>query len=125
MLVAFGLEAMLTDAGAQVIGPAGTLDQAMTLAESEAPSAGILDVLIGGEWVWPLARRLCDGGTPVLFYTGRLETDVIRAEWPDCAVVGKPAMDDTLLAALAGLGLGSSRVTTGDKESWRRRTSSE
>jgi hypothetical protein len=28
---------------------------------------------------------------PFAFYTGQTETDPIRAEWPRCAIVAKPA----------------------------------
>lgn len=102
-LVGFELETILGDAGAEVIGPAITLDEALLAAEHEPLSAAILDIRIGGRLVWPLARELVARHVPVLFYTGHFDTDSIRADWPNCAVVSKPASASTLLTAIAGI----------------------
>ncbi len=102
-LVGFELETMLADAGADVVGPSITLDEAMVAAEHEPLSAAILDIRIGGRMVWPLARELTARDVPVLFYTGQIDTESIRADWPQATVLAKPASSDTLLTAIAGI----------------------
>src|SRR5512132_362784 len=47
VFIALDLQATLTDAGAEVIGPSFTLEQAFTLASRENLSAAILDVRLG------------------------------------------------------------------------------
>ena len=100
-LVGFELETILADAGAEVVGPAVTLDEGMVAAEHETLTAAILDIRIGGRLVWPLAHELTWRGVPVLFYTGQLDTETIRADWPRATVIAKPAKADTLLAAVS------------------------
>ncbi len=102
-LVGFELETILADAGAEVVGPAITLDEAMVAAEHEPLSAAILDIRIGGRMVWPLARELIARNVPVVFYTGQIDTETIRTDWPRCTVVAKPATNQMLLAAVAAI----------------------
>ncbi len=102
-LVGFEIESTLADAGAEVIGPAITLDEAMLAAEHEPLSAAVLDIRIGGRMVWPLARELTARDVPVLFYTGQIDTEAIHADWPRSIVIAKPATSETLLTAVAGI----------------------
>ncbi len=77
--IAFELQATLTDAGAQVIGPSLTLAEAFALASRENLSAAVLDVRLGRDTIGPVARQLAARGIPFLFYTGQVETDPIRS----------------------------------------------
>jgi len=67
-------------------------------------------------WIAALARSQTRAGThragcllpgaarrPFAFYTGQTETDPIRAQWPDCEIVAKPAAPKAIVAAVAGL----------------------
>jgi hypothetical protein len=40
---------------------------------------------------------------PFAFYTGQTETDPIRADWPHCEIVAKPASPQAIVTAVAGL----------------------
>ena len=102
-LIALEVQASLTDAGAQVIGPSLTLAEAFALACRETLSAAVLDVRLGRDTVGPVARQLAARGIPFLFYTGQVETDSIRAEWPHCKIISKPASLRTLVGAVAAL----------------------
>jgi DNA-binding response OmpR family regulator len=57
-LLALSLEDMLKGAGAKVVGPAVTLDEAKRFATEEALSAALLDIRLDDDDVWPVARIL-------------------------------------------------------------------
>ena len=64
-------ELELGDAGAIVLGPIGTLEDALVLIRSEARIDGaVLDVNLGGEMAFPAADMLCERGVPFVFTTG-------------------------------------------------------
>lgn len=89
-LIADELATELADAGAVVLGPAGSIDRALALIEAEGRIDGaILDVNLGGEPVFPAAERLRARGVPFLFTTGydgsaipERFRDVVRCEKP-------------------------------------------
>src|SRR5262245_14062832 len=83
-LIALELAAVLSDAGAEVVGPSHTVEAALQLAEGETLSAAVLDIRIGKTTVAPVARCLSAHDVPFLFYTGQSRTDPLREEWPDC-----------------------------------------
>jgi DNA-binding response OmpR family regulator len=101
--IALDLQATLTDAGAEVIGPSLTLEQAFALASRENLSAAILDVRLGRDTVGPVARQLAARDIPFLFYTGQVEAESIRRQWPRCKIISKPAPLRTLVGAVAAL----------------------
>ena len=103
VLVALEVQASLTDAGALVIGPSLTLGEAFALACHETLSAAVLDVRLGRDTIGPVARQLAARGIPFLFYTGQVETDSIRVEWPHCKIIAKPAPVRALVRAVAAL----------------------
>lgn len=70
-LVALNLEDMLDELGCRIIGPAMRMDKAEQMLDEEfVADVAILDVNIGGQKVFPLAHKLIDRGTPVVFATG-------------------------------------------------------
>jgi CheY-like chemotaxis protein len=68
--VAMSLCDMLRDHGANVRGPAATLRRAGELADAEDIDVCLLDVDLGGELSFPLARRLGERALPVILMTG-------------------------------------------------------
>jgi DNA-binding response OmpR family regulator len=62
------------DAGAEVIGPAYSLEEALQMTEEAAAdgglSAAVLDINLAGVAVWPVADRLAALGVPFVFSTG-------------------------------------------------------
>lgn len=102
-VIALELEFAIGDAGAVVVGPAGNLDDALELAQSEVLSAAVLDVRLGGQTIEPVAQALAERGVPFLFYSGQVLNDAIRARWPTAAYVAKPAPSQILVTALAKL----------------------
>ncbi len=62
----------LKSAGCTVFGPASRLEAAMTLAQAHALDAAVLDVFLGGAYVWGLRRhsRLASGP---IYFSDRLQ----------------------------------------------------
>ena len=102
-LILMELETILREAGAHIAGACRTVDEALALAREQEIDAALLDLRVGQEAITPVARCLDHRGVPFAFYTGQQETDPIRAEWPDCAIIAKPAVTRLLVATLAGL----------------------
>ena len=70
-LLADDLTYALVDAGAEVIGPAGSVEDASALVTSEERiDAAVLDVNLRGEMVFPVADALIGRGIPFAFTTG-------------------------------------------------------
>ena len=70
MIVAWLLEDMLRDLGCSVIGPAGSVKQALAMIEAEAIDVAVLDVNLNGEMSYPIADALAARGVPFVFVTG-------------------------------------------------------
>jgi DNA-binding response OmpR family regulator len=102
-LISMELTSVLTEAGADVVGPSRTIADAMARVDHGPVSAAILDVRIGANHVAPLARELHQRAIPFLFYTGQGNDDPVRREWPQSKVIAKPAHPRTLVAAVANL----------------------
>ena len=105
MLVAEGL----SDAGAEVVGPAFSVNKALGLIECAASdgglSAAVLDINLGGAAVSPVADRLAALGVPFVYATGYGE-DCDRGEHAAAPVLTKPFAPDVLVAAVEGLAAG-------------------
>lgn len=99
-LIALDLEAMLTDAGWHVLGPAGTLAKARALAESIRPDIACLDVNIGAETSHDFARALLARDIPVVFLSGR-DARALPHDLREVPVLGKPVDEPALLRMLA------------------------
>lgn len=70
-LIASDLAETLERLGATIAGPAGSVGQALRLVAGTPPlAAGILDVNLHDEPVYPVADALTAGGVPFLFTTG-------------------------------------------------------
>ena len=70
-MLADELEMQLVDAGAIVLGPIGTIEEAVDLIRSERKIDGaILDVNLAGEMIFPVADLLIERGVPFVFTTG-------------------------------------------------------
>ena len=76
-LIADDLAAMLHEAGAEVIGPAASLPQAVRLTEQQQRlDAAVLDINLRGVEVYPLATELRALGVPIIFLTGYGESNI-------------------------------------------------
>ncbi len=103
ILIALDLSSILTDAGAEVVGPATTLRAAKAIAQSDLLTAAILDVRLGRETTDSIAAILSERQIPFVFYTGEELPADMQARWPNSTVVVKPARQTALIAAIARL----------------------
>ena len=95
-VVAMELTRVLTAAGAQVVGPAGTIEEALDLLEDQPIDRALLDVNLGGRLITPVAEALADRRIPFVYLTGYQEPDVT-----DGPILRKPVAASALLGALA------------------------
>jgi len=95
-LVAMELARVLTEAGAQVVGPAGSIEEALDLVARKPIDRAVLDVNLGGRMVTPVARALAAKAIPFVYLTGYQEPGV-----NDGPVLRKPATPELLVGALA------------------------
>jgi PAS domain S-box-containing protein len=98
-LLAMEVAEVLKAAGAAVLGPANTLEQALALAATETIDAAVLDVNLGGASARPVARLLQTRGVPFVLVTGYEEPGIEEAG----PVLRKPVSHDDLLRALGDL----------------------
>ena len=101
--IAMELEAILTDAGGQVVGLCRTVKDALASAETEDLAVALLDFRMGEETTIAVAQRLATRHVPFAFYTGQAQVEPLVVDWPDCKVVSKPARPQTVINTLADL----------------------
>ena len=89
-IVAMDLEMILQDAGADVIGPADSVSDALGLSGHDNIAAAILDLEIRGEMVFPVADVLRARSVPVLLATGHGTDLEIPADYRDLPRLAKP-----------------------------------
>ena len=94
-ILKIGLETVLRAAGASLV---SSFDQKI--------DAALLDFrLEHGVTAVPLAQALHRRGVPFAFYTGCSQASLagIRARWPECIVIAKPASPADIVEALADM----------------------
>ncbi|HDZ58396.1 MAG TPA: response regulator [Pseudomonas xinjiangensis] len=101
-LIAMLLEEMLVDRGFDVVAHAVTLDEAERLASTIDVDVAILDVSLGGTYVFPVAERLRERGIPFAFTTG-YGSDGVPDAWARYPVFTKPYDIEPLVQSLRQL----------------------
>ena len=104
-LIAFDLADTVKALGAQVLGPATSLEEAFSLCETVAPQYALLDIDVSGQFVWPLARHLATNGSQVIFVSANANHRELADEFECSPVVDKPAGQADIAAALRQAGL--------------------
>ena len=97
-LLAWELDAGLTEAGAVVVGPAADVDEALGLLDQPIDAA-VLDCNLNGESVRPVAEALAARGAPFLFATGYGDNQG-APEGFDAPIIRKPYEVTQIIAAL-------------------------
>ncbi len=99
-LLAFDIMSLLMEAGAEIVGPALSLERALELATAEHLSCGVLDVRLRDGLVFPAAHVLRERGAGIVFYTCQFDPEHLKRDWPDAEVLFKPAPLRLLLPAV-------------------------
>jgi ActR/RegA family two-component response regulator len=103
--IAVELARSLERMGVRVVGPAGSVPDAISLIEAgEEPLDGaVLDIHLGEERVYPVADALIDRGIPFVFLTG-YDALVIPETYAGAPRCEKPVDTALLLRVLAEVG---------------------
>ena len=99
VLLVLDIADALSEAGAEIVGPAVSVQQAVFLARSEQLDGGVLDITLKGGDVFPIARILAEQGKGIVFVTGMLDTSALEVEWPTAKVLTKPSLPQDLIQA--------------------------
>ena len=95
---------VLGDAGATVIGPVGTLENAKAQAARSGFDVALIDIKLNNELAYPVADMLRDEGVPFAFVTGYGEAS-IPARFVGVAHCEKPYGRAELLSLVTRLRL--------------------
>lgn len=87
--------------GATIVGPAGTVEEAMALIEGEPHIDGaVLDINVRDQLVYPVAQALRKRHTRMVFVTG-YDRESIAPEFADVPCMLKPWNAEKLMKVLA------------------------
>ena len=89
-LLAMDLAEIIESQHGTVIGPATTLSDALRLVDAQDVHAALLDIEIGPERVWPLARHLSGRQTPFAFISGQCTAEELPEEFTGVVCLEKP-----------------------------------
>lgn len=103
MLIALDIADTLTAAGAHIIGPCTSLEDASAAALNASIDLALLDIDLHGEEVFPAAKLLRTRGIPFAFHTGQPEREALRTEFASAPVCVKPLTAERLVSARAGI----------------------
>jgi two-component system, response regulator PdtaR len=103
-IVAFDMQTLLQDYGAEVLGPAATVAEGLSIVAGSKADAAVLDVNLNGEFVFALAQRLREQGVPLLFATAYADDDPLFPDADRSAPrVAKPVLPNVLITQLRKL----------------------
>lgn len=113
-LVAEEHRTILEDAGFAIVGPVPSVARARKLIDSEAISAAVLDIGLGGETSAALVPLLLERGIPFVFATGYTASDVPE-ELRRHKMLSKPVWGPTLIQAVRNM-LGVEQMTAAESD---------
>ena len=100
-IIALDLSETVQDLGYELEGPFDGNEDAIEALEGEGlPDAAILDVFTADGEVYPLADRLAAAGVPIIFHSGHVQPEEVKALYPDAQACAKPCPPDRLIDAL-------------------------
>lgn len=101
--IALDLAMAVEDAGGVVVGPAGSVREALALLEHHQVTAAILDVNLSDGDVSPIVEILVARGIPLVFQTGVGLPQALKTRYPSLLVYAKPIHSDQLVQTLVEL----------------------
>lgn len=100
-IVGCDMQTILEEQGARVLGPAASLPEAQALLAIERPTVAVLDVNLGGEYVFPLVRQLREKDVPFVFATAYADDDrLFPEEARTVPRLAKPVLPNALIGQL-------------------------
>ena len=102
-MIAMNTEALLQDLGVETVHVASNVVQAMALIDAERFDFALLDLQLGdGENSIPIASRLVEHGTRIVFATGYGEAPLISDNFGNIPILKKPYSFEDLGRILNG-----------------------
>jgi PAS domain S-box-containing protein len=99
-LVGALMSELIDQMGYAALGPCVDLNEAMNVMRRNHIDGAVLDVNLGGELVFPLAKALADRNIPLVFLIG-YEKTAVAAGFEDFPILQKPVAADDLRNVLA------------------------
>jgi CheY-like chemotaxis protein len=99
-IIALDLSETVQDLGYELEGPFEANEDAFEAIEDDMPDVAILDVFTADGEVYPLADRLVAAGVPIVFHSGHVTPDEVKARYPHAQACAKPCPPDRLIGAL-------------------------
>ena len=103
MLAALELADILESRDCFVVGPAGTLIDALPLAQADGYDIAILDITLRDGEVFPLAEWLKENGKPFIFATAYGSSAGLPDGFSGSVLIPKPYPERQLVQALCGV----------------------
>src|SRR3954469_2056381 len=108
-LIGMDLSDALEKAGYRVLGPVGTMAEALQHLERDRPTLAVIDVLLRDGRCTALARELRQRGVPFLVHSGCRQDQRLASDFQGAPWLSKPALpwdvvalcDELSLSALA------------------------
>jgi DNA-binding response OmpR family regulator len=101
VLIALDTQDALTEAGYVVVGPATDITSGLAIVEAGQIDAAVLDVYLGGIYVWPVADALRRRGVPFVLMTGFGAGLDVPDNFQSVPRLGKPIVLEELLRAIS------------------------
>jgi DNA-binding response OmpR family regulator len=99
--IALDLASTVRECRGHVIGPAGSIGEALTLlGQTEQPHVAVLDVNLSDGLITPVADILASRAVPIMFYCGELPRH-LRVRYPNARVCIKPMPPAELMNRVA------------------------
>jgi len=101
MIIALDAEDIMRKFGVGTVRSASSVAQALREISDRPPEFALLDVNLGTETSFEIAKRLTELGVPFVFATGYGEQVAFPPEFSDAPKLRKPYSIDSLRAAVA------------------------
>ena len=109
-MLAYDLRDIMSERGAEIIGPALDLSTGLQLARENQLDGALLDVDLGGELVWPLARELQEHTVPFIFISADCKDSDLPQDFRQYRCLDKPARSADILQTISGLMSGTAEA---------------
>ena len=109
--VALMVEEFLSELGLCVVGPFGSVDDAMRALGEAFPDAAVLDINLGNESVYPVADVLLEKKVPVAFISG-YGAEAVDPRYAHLPLVQKPIDRRVLVDLFSPYGVMGDSLTT-------------
>ncbi len=96
LMISLDICFFLEDSGHEIVGPAHSLSEAVSLASKASFDLALLDIDLGDEEVWNAANIIQDAGIPLAFVSGRIPGDRTPDRFVSSTYIPKPFCRETV-----------------------------